>query len=256
MHCPYCDHDLQTITTTDKKGAELTLKECLYCGGHFVDSHSINSLPLKHAKTIDAVLPKGEVHPPEVPRCPVCNSRLSLIKSDSVAKGVYVWACPNGDGNFFSRGELLEFKHAQEAKITYHRLWGIPFSSITTVLLPVFIFITIASTAPSIYRRITNPKLETDTPEASANFSTPTLNPITDTSTLIYFTTTVPATTKLNLYQGGQLLDSITISPTDEFIHTITLNDVTFDGNFTYSISITYQSGLTEVSPLFPLQLL
>lgn len=255
MHCPYCDHDLQTITSTNKQGLDLTLKECLYCGGHFISSHDINELPLKHAKTVDAVLPKGEVHPKEEPRCPVCNSRLSLIKSDAVAKGIYIWSCPNGDGNFFPRGELLEFKTAQEAKLTYHRIWGIPFTSIATVMLPALVFLAIASTAPALYHRVTSPKIETNTPQASANFSTPNVNPTTDTSALIYFTTTVPATTKLNLYQGGQLLDSVTVSPTDTLIHTINISDITFDGSFTYSLILTYAGGTTETSPIFPLRL-
>ena len=54
-------------------------------------------------------------------------------------------AVPTITDIFFPAGELAKFKTAQNAKVTYHKLWNIPLPSVSNVLLAAVAVIMIGS---------------------------------------------------------------------------------------------------------------
>lgn len=252
MLCPYCSHPLQQSTVTTKSDQQGIIHECFNCGSHWFPRWLANDITITEAKNVDAVLPQVTPTPPDQPRCPVCQNRLSLISHDPVPRGIMVWTCPQGHGNFFPKGQLLQFKKAQEAKITYHTLWGIPIKSIFSVLLPVIAVLAIAGGIPVTLRELARQQ-ETRT-RASSLTSTPVVTPLSLSSVLISFTTTSPRLATLTLYQNDQRLYDKPISSQPASTHQITLTDL--DAAFFYSFTLTLidqqnnQSTTTQKYPI------
>lgn len=227
--------------------------ECLNCGGHWFPRWLANDISLIEAKNIDAVVPRTPTSAPSEPRCPNCQFRLSLIQGESVVRGAAVWACPQGHGNFFPVHDLYNFKNAQEAKITYHQVWGIPIKSVFAVLLPVFAVIAVAAGAPAVVR-ILNTSQETRT-QASAIIKTPITTQLSPTSVIISFTSSQPLITELTIYQGVNVTAVVPISTTLKTVHSATVSNLAGPGEFTYIIKYTNASGQSNLTPSYPLTL-
>jgi len=89
--------------------------------------------------TIKDHQPARETHTSEPYTCPICDTDLDQAKEESIAPDVLVYKCATGHGYYFPEGEFTKFKQGQTSKITYFKLWQVPFGSpVTTLLTTIF----------------------------------------------------------------------------------------------------------------------
>lgn len=243
-------HTIQVDTKADQPAQAF---ECLNCGGHWFPRWLANDISLNVAKNIDSVVPQATVTTPQQPRCPECQFRLSLIQNDSVVRGVTVWACPQGHGNFFPIHDLFNFKTAQEAKITYHQVWGVPIKSVLAVLLPVVAVLTIAAGTPVLIRQVSQSQ-ETRT-QASLVIKTPLITQLTPTSTIISFTSTAPMITEITISQDDRVVFVLPVSDTLQTTHTITVTGLSSQIPYSFVIKYTDSTGQSNTTIPYPLTL-
>lgn len=235
MNCPYCQTPLQPNTLQDKNNEQVECFECFNCGGHWLPPLLANNITSTQAADLDAVIPKDSSAPTQA-RCPICQTRLSLISHDSVPQGVKIWTCPQGHGNFFPYKQLLQFKTAQEAKINYHTVWGIPIKSLVSVMLPVIAVIAVAAGLPLIIQKLQTGQ-ETRT-KASEIHSKPIVTRISQNSTLVSFTSKAPSTSTLMLFQNGVFVSKHIVAESATTSHKLTL-PIDADETHTFTISLT-----------------
>lgn len=247
-HCPYCHQILQESKVKDRDGQEHTIYECFGCGGHWLPRWLANDITKTTAQDLDAIAPKITFNTPDEPRCPFCQSRLTSIKHDSIASGITVLACPEGHGNFFPKGELLKFKKAQEAKITYTQIWGIPTKSIFSVLLPVIAVLAVAGGIPLVLEKLQSP--QESRIKAASNYTKPSVQKLSDSEVFIIFTTTKDATSTLTLYRGDQVQENLTIQNQPSRAHRLRVTNLE-DINYSYQITLKYNDGSTELTPIY-----
>ncbi len=252
MLCPYCNSPLQEAAILTKSEQHGIVHECFTCGGHWFPRWLANDISVSQAITTDAITPQTKIAPPENPRCPECQTRLSLISHDSIPKGVHVYTCPQGHGNFFPKGELLQFKKAQESKITYHQLWGIPIKSIFAVLLPVAVVLTIAAGIPLTLSQLSTSK--ESRVAADEIISTPAVTQVPPDSITLSFTTSQPGSSTIILYQNNLKIRTIPVSSVPLSVHIVTIKDLSPNTHYTYTITLTTSTN-TITSKHFPLNL-
>lgn len=146
MRCPRGDGELIVRSAVGSGSIALTYNICLGCLGHWIEPFDANYLPL-------SALPNDTIKPEERAsfHCPECNEPLERAHTDAMAPDVLAWYCPSGHGYFFPRGNLRRFRMAQEARVTYHKLWQIPMPPLRTVLLASIFFVAVlASTVTFI----------------------------------------------------------------------------------------------------------
>lgn len=248
-HCPYCHQNLQQAKIIDRNDQEHLFYECFGCGGHWLPRWLANDITKSAAQSADAITPKITFSPPQEPHCPFCQVRLSTIKHDSIANGITVLACPQGHGNFFPKGELIKFKTAQEAKISYHQIWGIPTKSIFSVLLPVIAVLAIAGGVPLAMERLGG-STESRT-KASSNFTEPLVQRLSESEVFIIFTTVKEATSQLTLYRDGVIQETITIQNQPSLAHRVRVANLDLGVSYSYELTLKYNTGITETSPVY-----
>lgn len=251
MLCPFCNSPLQEAAVQTKQGEQSAIYECFTCGGHWFPRWLANDIAYSQAITVDAIAPQREITTPESPRCPQCQTRLSLITHDSVPRGLHIYSCPQGHGNYFPKGQLLQFKKAQEAKIDYHQAWGIPIKSIFAVLLPVAVVLGLAAGIP-----LTLNQLETSQEQriaASDPINTPAVTQIPPDSVILSFTSKIAGITTVILYQNTQPVQTVLASQTPSTVHSATLKNLV--PNVPYTYTITLKTG-TEIITSKPFSLI
>jgi len=200
MFCPNCKESLSSIQIETSDGISHPIDECLNCGGHLIPSFIANFLTVETARNVDSVLPKNNNLPAVSPACSKCGQTMSSIKDDAVPQTVTVFTCPNNHGDFFPKGQLLLFKEAQQAKIYFHKLWGIPLKSAFAVLIPLFIVFTAVSVLPTVVTQMQYN--QENRIKASEILTSPLITPISGTQVLISFSTQKPAKTSIRFTEG------------------------------------------------------
>lgn len=200
MDCPHCHQPLTSIEIETTDGHPHSVDECLNCGGHFLEPYLANFLSVETARNVDSVLPKNNAVPATSPICPKCGQIMSGIKDDAVPQTVTVYTCPNRHGDFFPKNQLLLFKEAQQSKIYYHKLWGIPLRSAFAVLIPILVIFSLATLLPSILEQVTTTQ-ETRI-KASEILTQPLITPISSSQVLISFSTQRPSITSIRFTEG------------------------------------------------------
>jgi Zn-finger nucleic acid-binding protein len=147
--CPNCNHQLTTKTVKTSASGSIDVDMCGSCGGVYFDRGEVNRITKDQARelvsqqdhhTSEADLKKGTHH------CPKCGSSLKRYWGESVPNDVYVLRCPACHGAWFQEDDLKRFKQAQSAKIDFYKTWKIPLPSLSTVMLPVALFIVLSGT--------------------------------------------------------------------------------------------------------------
>lgn len=241
MTCPHCSHHLSSITVDTTDGESCAIDECLGCGGHFLLPYVANFLSVETAKNVDSVLPKTNTVPTTTPVCPKCNQTMSSITDDSVPGNVTVFTCPNNHGDFFPKGQLLHFKQAQQAKIYYHKLWGVPLKSAFAVIIPLLIVFTVVTAMPTIVKQLhfsQEPRVK-----ASDILTAPLITPISNTQVLISFSTKSPAIASVRFTEG--LGNTFVISEVPQTNHLLTVDGLTSGTLYKYVITLNINEKLT-----------
>lgn len=241
MTCPHCSSPLSFISLDTTDGQTQTVDECLNCGGHFLPPYLANFLSTETAKNIDSVLPKSKIVPATHPVCPKCGQTMPSIKDDSVPETVTVFTCPNNHGDFFPKGQLLSFKKAQQAKIYYHKLWGIPLKSAFAVIIPLIVVFTAITVIPTIIKQIGTS--QESRVKASDILTAPLITPISNTQVLISFSTKNSAIASIRFTEG--LNKTFTISQTPQTNHLLSVDGLTSGTLYKYVISLNIKGKIT-----------
>lgn len=219
MSCPYCKQSLSTLEIQTTDGQTKNISECLNCGGHFIDSYTANFISIETARNVDSVLPKSTSLPALTPTCSICGQIMTSIKDDAVPQTVTVFSCPNNHGDFFPKGQLLLFKEAQQAKIYFHKLWGIPLKSAFAVLIPLFIVFTAVSVLPSVITQLQSS--QENRVKASEILTNPLITPISNTQVLISFSTERPAKTTIKFTEGLDQTFTVSEKPSTNHLQNV-----------------------------------
>jgi len=166
------------------------------------------------------------------------------IKDDPVPQTVTVYTCPNNHGDFFPKNQLLLFKEAQQSKIYYHKLWGIPLRSAFAVLIPILVIFSFATLLPSILEQVTTTQ-ETRV-KASELLTSPLITPISSTQVLISFSTQKPAKTTLKFTEGLSM--SFDVSATPQTNHLVSIESLSPSTIYKYVIVIDTNGRLITTS--------
>lgn len=139
MHCPDCGTVLTAVNLSSVDQAY----RCFKCGGFWVDSWSVNRL------TNQSLIPWRRISAPVDAfktgrgNCPLDGLPLKQFSGESVPHHIVVKRCDRCGKWWFGGDSLFDFKPAQEAKVKYFQLWGLP-AEVTNVLLPVVAVIILA----------------------------------------------------------------------------------------------------------------
>lgn len=235
MTCPQCRNTLNVLQVITTDGKEKNIHECLECGGHFLDGYLVNFISTETAHNVDSVIPKKQNYNNLEIKCPHCGQSMFVLQDDEgIPQAVTVYNCPNGHGDFFPKGDLLYFKKAQEAKINYHKLWGIPLKTAFAVIIPLFVLFSSITVLPSIIREINTSK--ENRVKASELTTNPLITPLSDTEVLISFSTFNKVKTKIIFTSG--LSKEFTVSDTPDTNHLIKVSKLTPSTYYKYQIVI------------------
>lgn len=237
MTCPHCHADLTAIDIQTTDGQTTSIQECLNCGGHFLPPILANFISTNSAKNIDSIVPKSSSVPAAAPICPQCHQTMSSIKDDSVPETVTVFTCPNNHGEFYPKNQLLLFKKAQDAKINYHKLWGIPLKSAFAVIIPVVIVFTAITVIPNVLNLMQTS--QENRVKASDILTQPLITPISSTQVLISFSTKNSVKTSITFTEG--LNRTIDVSTTPQTNHLISVTDLKPQTTYKYFITLDNQ---------------
>jgi Zn-finger nucleic acid-binding protein len=250
MFCPNCHQELTQTTTHTIDKQKVIIDECFNCGGHYLPSLIINFLSDSTTKNLDSIIPKNNLPPQEGQTllCPICSDILIKIQEDAVPKNLTIFACPKNHGHFFPVGQLLNFKRAQKAKLTYHQIWNIPIKSAFSILLPITFLFTIISILPitlNYLKQRQESRISADSP-----ISKPLISTINQSEVIISFSTKNPTTSQIiiNYTQEQRIID---ISTTPKTTHIITLQNLTEKTtyNFTLKTPTTESENYTFTTP-------
>lgn len=138
MNCPAGDDILIRHTTTGVAGISISYYRCDTCQSHWIDPFDANYVS-------PSDLPAATSDQKETPGkllCPTCGEKLLRTHENAMAPDVIAYYCTTGHGYFFPTGNLRKFRQAQEARISYHKLWDIPLPPLRTVLLASLVLLT------------------------------------------------------------------------------------------------------------------
>lgn len=131
MQCPIGDGELIAHTTKGENNLTVSYSTCPFCRGYWTSSFAANYIiPSVVEESLHKNIPMVQTM-----FCPICQKKLERATGENIPDSVHVYHCPESHGYFFPAGALSQFKKAQRAKISYHKLWNIPLAGVASVLL-------------------------------------------------------------------------------------------------------------------------
>lgn len=238
MNCPKCGNTLATKTVKTAASGSIEVDLCETCGGVYFDRGEVNRITKTDADRLSNTHTHGVMHD-GTNRCPKCGASLERYWGESVPSDVYVLRCPDCSGTWFTQDELEKFKEAQSAKINYFRTWKIPLSSLSSVLIPIALFVVLTGSTLIVADQVRNQ-------QRTASYAREVLtNPAVirgddGQSLTLVFTTKEKATTTLliNGYQGYEGVTTLPISTTPKTAHQITLRNLGSGQTYFYRIHV------------------
>jgi len=231
MTCPQCQQSLSHLDIQDTSGNQKIVEECLNCGGHFLENYLVDSISNETARNIDSVIPKDPHIQAANPVCHKCGQVMSSIRDgESVPQTVTVFQCPNNHGDFYPKGQLYLFKKAEQAKINYHKLWGIPLKTAFAVIVPVFILFSAVTILPKVINELNTS--QENRVKASEILTPPLVTQISDSHVLISFSTHKKFTTSIKFVEGKK--ETIIISETPDNNHLISVDNLNASTTYKY----------------------
>ena len=234
MNCPHCGAQLTSLEINTTDDQVTSIEECLNCGGHVLPPILANFISTNSAKNIDSVLPKATSLPSHEPTCQHCHQHMIAIKDDSVPNNVTVFACPNNHQEFYPKDQLLKFKKAQDAKINYHKLWGIPIKSAFAVLVPVVIIFAAITVIPNTLQM--SQTSQEARVKASEILTQPLITPISSTQVLISFSTKNAVKTSIKFTSGQDKTFEVSSEPGTN--HLLSVSDLEPQTTYKYIMQI------------------
>lgn len=238
LNCPKCGNTLTSKTVKTAASGSIDVDLCETCGGVYFDRGEVNRISKEDALRLSHTHTHGTAHD-GTNRCPKCGASLERYWGESVPSDVYVLRCPDCSGTFFSKDELEKFKEAQTTKINYFRTWKIPLSSLSSVLIPVALFVVLTGSTLIVADQVRNQQRTAS--YAKQVLTDPAVVRGEDNQSItIVFTTKEEAKTELlvNGYQGYEGITTIPISTKPKTTHQITLRNITPGQTYFYRIHV------------------
>src|SRR3989344_8533641 len=143
--CPTCGKPLSKKTINTVGAGRLEVDYCANCGGIFFDQGEVNRLSKGATEDLveETASHAAHTYGQGTNTCPRCGASLRRFFGESVPDDVHVLRCPDCRGTWFDTDNLTQFKEAQQAKLNYFRTWKLPLPSLSAVLIPIALLITL-----------------------------------------------------------------------------------------------------------------
>lgn len=141
MHCPNCHHILIKVQLDS-----VEVDHCNFCGSTLFDINEINRITLADARKL-AEMKQSDVISGEEKLSPRDGSPLTRINNDSIPQYVTILHSATTGEVFAFADDLINFKRAQKAKISYFKTWQIPLPALQSVLVYGLILVATLSVA-------------------------------------------------------------------------------------------------------------
>ncbi len=112
---------------------------CGNCGGSFFEENGINRITSDSAYQLSNDKKSDEISGQEK-KCPKDQFALTPITNDqAIPAEITLLQCLKCHGVFIFPDDLVQFKKAQEIKIDYFKIWGMPLPSLRAVVVLSFV---------------------------------------------------------------------------------------------------------------------
>lgn len=222
MRCPNDDADL-TQEIHHQEGLTIAYAKCPACAGFWLDAFNANYLK---TEDIERSREAFNDQPQSAhPVCPICQDLLRVYHGENVPQHVGVWKCPNNHGYFFPQAQLFAFKKAQEAKLSYFKLWNIPLPQVSSVLLATIALIVTVGLVTTYLKRQQTTLLEAQQiVQYQEAF-------VSGQSAIIVLTTSSPTEVTLHIGEYEQVMQT-----KDNLFHTLFLTNLA-SGTYEYYVT-------------------
>lgn len=154
MNCPVCSSPLHEL--------DLDLQHvfhCVICGTSIFEDGGINRVTSTTAKYLkeNSTGVQDPEKEPAVKLCPFDQTPLVVrVNQEAIPTHVHLLHCPKCQRIVAKPQDLLDFKHAQEAKVNYIKAWRLPmpqlrtvFAIVTLAVMSVFGYLSFSSLGKS-----------------------------------------------------------------------------------------------------------
>ncbi len=237
MSCPNCGHPFTNAIYDNQ-----LILHCKVCGASFFEVNGINRITIATAQKLAGVK-QEEIIVGKQKQCPKDGDYFVSIAQDEIKPhDVTLLRCPTCKGIFIYPDDLLKFKSAQNAKISFFKSWDKPLPSIRTIL--VFSFIGLISF--SILTRL-GTFTQKNIRQSQAHDLIKKINITASPDkhyVFFYFSTNVPVRSSIIINDATNgMLKTRTISSELKTLHTLTLGDLNLGHDLWYQITLTDESG-------------
>ncbi len=237
MLCPNCNHIFTPLTIKTEGNGRLEVDHCYFCGGVWFDHYEINRFPLSDSLHLLDVAQKNiKEATAGSGNCPKDKTKLTVLKIESVPQDLTVLSCSKCRGNFISKVELANLKIAQKIKLDYFKTWKIPLPTLSTILIPIFLFIATAG----VFLTVVNVQQTKEARiRAQELIGVPTIVVSERSTVLISFSTNVPVlSTIVYKSENDKEPHTIPVGTIRQKQHTITLENLNPKTNYTLKIYV------------------
>ncbi|MBI2405098.1 zf-TFIIB domain-containing protein [Candidatus Gottesmanbacteria bacterium] len=234
MRCPNDDADLIEQKKT-RRGLTISYATCPTCHGHWLDAFNANYLKTEDIERSQAAF---EIETkPNHPVCPTCQEQLRIYHGENIPPDTRVWRCPNNHGYFFPQAQLFAFKKAQEAKLSYFKLWNIPLPQVSSVLLAsIALIVTIGLVTTYLYGQQTTLLEARHIVQYQEAF-------VSHQSANIVLTTSSPTEVTLHIGEYEQVMQT-----KDNLLHTLFLTNLA-SGTYEYYVTFPVAGKIIRSDP-------
>lgn len=239
--CPNCQKNLTKVNFDS-----ISLLHCQNCGGSFFEENVINRISLSQAEKL-AKEKKSDFISNQIKLCPKDKLPMKIAQEEAIPQYVTLFRCPKCQGIFAGPNDLLNFKKAQKAKLSFFKIWQIPLPSLKSVLVYGFLLAASLSFIYSYQVIKTNQSFKTQANEIVKSIKISRVN----NSTVVYFITKTPVASKmifLNKKTGQELIKIINEKP--QTAHFLTIKDILPSSDILFQIIITQGKNQIKTAPL------
>lgn len=238
MQCPYRDDALIDRSTTTDSGLTLHYSQCSSCQSYWIDGFDANYLKSDLFASLSI---EGSPPPDVTPFCPECGNALVPATEESIPRSVTAYRCPQGHGYLFPGNELVSFKHAQEAKLAYHRLWNIPLPDMKSVLLGSLGLVMVIGLGITVFEM----QKSRDIRSSAARVITSQTASVSAETRSVVFSAITGFQTQVVVHIDALNGFAQTMETKDQTIHTLTVQDVP-GGSYEYYFTVQHGGDLVR----------
>lgn len=241
MICPNCGNKLAKLEYDHQQ-----VFHCANCGGTFFNENGINRISVNSAKILAAQ--HNEIASSHAPRndkmtksCPRDGSPLYVIQNNpAVPQNATIWECMSCYGTFALPDDLVQFKKAQDIKLQFFKIWGMPLPSLQSVMI-LGSFMVMMLALFTTYWTVNRPRTTTTQAEDIIQNLSITRS---ERYVFVYFKTSQAYRSRIVLEDRTTGVTTIKqLQETPAEIHSLTTGDISTEDEIYYSIILTDKNG-------------